>query len=116
MIVVSDTSPLNYLVLIDLQHILPDLFERILIPAAVRDELQSAGAPESIARFMAAAPAWLETREVSEVDPKLQYLDRGEREAITLAASLSAGSVLIDEKNPTTLFLTSRAEITGAWH
>ena len=40
MIVVSDTSPLNYLVLIDLQHILPDLFERILIPAAVRDELQ----------------------------------------------------------------------------
>ena len=41
MIVVSDTSPLNYFVLIDLQHILPELFERILIPAAVRDELQS---------------------------------------------------------------------------
>ena len=98
MIVVSDTSPLNYLVLIDLQHILPELFERILIPAAVRDEFQSAGAPEAIARFMAAAPAWLETRQVSEVDPRLQHLDRGEREAITLAASLSAGSVLIDEK------------------
>ena len=98
MIVVSDTSPLNYLVLIDLQHILPELFERILIPAAVRDELQSAGAPEAIERFMAAAPAWLETRQVSEVDPKLQHLGRGEREAITLAASLSAASVLIDEK------------------
>lgn len=27
---------------------------------AVRDELRSAGAPEAIARFMAAAPAWLE--------------------------------------------------------
>ena len=98
MIVVSDTSPLNYLVLTDLQHILPELFERILIPAAVRDELQSAGAPEAIARFMAAAPAWLEIRHVSEVDPKLQHLDRGEREAIALAASLSAGSVLIDER------------------
>ena len=98
MIVVSDTSPLNYLVLIDLQHILPALFERILIRAAVREELQSAGAPEAIARFMAAAPAWLETRQVSEVDPKLQHLDRGEREAITLAASLSVGSVLIDER------------------
>ena len=98
MIVVSDTSPLNYLVLIDLQHILPELFERILIPAAVRDELQSADAPETIERFMAAAPAWLETRQVSEVDPKLQHLDRGEREAITLAASLSVGSVLIDER------------------
>ena len=65
MIVVSDTSPLNYLVLIDLQHILPELFERILIPAAVREELQSAGAPEPIARFMATATAWLEIRQVS---------------------------------------------------
>jgi predicted nucleic acid-binding protein len=98
MIVVSDTSPLNYLVLIDLQHILPELFERILIPSAVRDELQSAGAPEAIARFMAAAPAWLEIRQVSDIDPKLQHLDRGEREAITLAASLPAASVLIDER------------------
>ena len=98
MIVVSDTSPLNYLVLIDLQHILPELFERILIPAAVPDELQSASAPEAIARFMAAAPAWLEIRQVSDVDPKLQHLDRGGREAITLAASLSVGSVLIDER------------------
>ena len=42
MIVVSDTSPLNYLVLIEFQHILPELFERILIPEAVRQELQSA--------------------------------------------------------------------------
>ena len=98
MIVVSDTSPLNYLVLIDLQHILPQLFERILIPVAVRDELQSAGAPEAIARFMAATPAWLEIRQVAEVDLKLQHLDRGEREAITLAGSLPAASVLIDER------------------
>ena len=52
MIVVSDTSPLNYLVLIDLQHILPELFERILIPSAVRDELQSAGAPEAIVQLL----------------------------------------------------------------
>jgi len=98
MVVVSNTSPLNYLVLIDPQHILPELFGRILIPAAVRDELQSADAPDPIARFMAAAPAWLETRHVSEVDPQLQHLGRGEREAITLAASLAAGSVLIDER------------------
>ncbi len=47
---------------------------------------------------MAAAPAWLETRQVSEVDPKVQYLDRGEREAIGLAASSAAELVLIDER------------------
>jgi predicted nucleic acid-binding protein len=115
MIVVSDTSPLNYLVLIDLQHILPELFERILIPSAVRDELQSAGAPEAIARFMAAAPAWLEIRQVPEVDPKLQYLDRGEREAITLAASLSVGSVLIDERKAVSLPESAAWRRLGRW-
>jgi predicted nucleic acid-binding protein len=98
MIVVCDTSPLNYLVLVDLQHILPELFERILIPEAVREELQSAGAPEPIARFLAAEPKWLETRRVSEVDRTLQHLDPGEREAIALAVSSAAGLVLIDER------------------
>ncbi len=113
MIVVSDTSPLNYLVLIDLQHILPELFERILIPSAVRDELQSAGAPDAISRFMAAAPAWLETREVSEVDPKLHHMDRGEREAITLAGSLSVGSVLIDERKGRLAARERRLAVSG---
>lgn len=31
MIVVSDTSPLNYLILIELHDLLPKLFDRILI-------------------------------------------------------------------------------------
>ena len=39
-----------------------------------------------------------EIRQGSAVVPKLQHLDRGEREAISLAASLSVGSVLIDER------------------
>lgn len=32
MIVVSDTSPINYLILIELQDLLPKLLDRILIP------------------------------------------------------------------------------------
>ena len=98
MIVVSDTSPLNYLVLIDLQHILPELFERILIPEAVRQELQSAAAPDAIKRFLATAPDWLATHRVVEMDPGLRQLDPGEREAIALALSVSAGLLLVDEK------------------
>jgi predicted nucleic acid-binding protein len=35
MIVVSDTSPLNYLVLIDAIHVLPLLYQTVLIPEAV---------------------------------------------------------------------------------
>ena len=45
MIVVSDTSPLNYLVLIELQDLLPNLFGRILIPTAVERDLRSAVSP-----------------------------------------------------------------------
>jgi predicted nucleic acid-binding protein len=38
-IVVADTGPLNYLVLIDAIDLLPRLFDRVFVPLAVRDEL-----------------------------------------------------------------------------
>jgi predicted nucleic acid-binding protein len=56
MIVVSDTSPINYLVLIEFQDLLPKLFDRVLIPEAVHRELQSDAAPDPIKRFLAEAP------------------------------------------------------------
>ena len=98
MIVVSDTSPLNYLLLIELQDILPQLFQRMLIPEAVRQELQSAGAPDAIKRFLATDPDWLETRPALEIDPRLRQLDPGEREAISLAFAVSTDLVLLDER------------------
>ncbi|MGH9949283.1 MAG: hypothetical protein ACRD6X_19090 [Pyrinomonadaceae bacterium] len=39
MIIVADTSPINYLVLINEIDILPGLFEQITIPQAVFEEL-----------------------------------------------------------------------------
>ncbi|MBI3490947.1 MAG: DUF3368 domain-containing protein [Acidobacteria bacterium] len=113
MIVVSDTSPLNYLVLIDLQHILPRLFERILIPEAVRQELQSTAAPDAIKRFLEAEPAWLETRLASEIDPKLLQLDPGEREAIALALAASADVVLLDERKGRQAARERRLAVSG---
>ena len=40
MIVIADTTPLNYLVLIDYVGILPQLYGRVLIPQAVWQEFQ----------------------------------------------------------------------------
>ena len=40
MIVVSDTSPLNYLILINAIDVLPMLFEEIYVPARVMEELE----------------------------------------------------------------------------
>jgi predicted nucleic acid-binding protein len=98
MIVVSDTSPINYLVLIQLQDLLPKLFDRILIPEAVHRELQSDAAPDPIKGFLAEAPDWLEVRPSPEIDPSLQQLDSGEREVIALALLTGADSVLLDER------------------
>jgi predicted nucleic acid-binding protein len=45
MIVVADTSPLNYPVWIDSVEIVRQLYGKVIIPPEVRNELQAADAP-----------------------------------------------------------------------
>ncbi|HEV2987453.1 MAG TPA: hypothetical protein VG759_03355 [Candidatus Angelobacter sp.] len=45
MIIVADTSPINYLVLIKEIEVLPRLYGKIIIPEAVREELLRPEAP-----------------------------------------------------------------------
>jgi hypothetical protein len=54
MVVVADTSPINYLVLIDQIQILPRLYTRILILTAVLSELKHPVAPEIATAILAA--------------------------------------------------------------
>lgn len=60
MVVVADTSPINYLVLIDRIGILPQLYTRILIPTAVLEELKHPVAPEPVRDWAAHPPSWLD--------------------------------------------------------
>jgi len=62
MIVVCDTSPLNYLILVGAEGVLPVLFETVIAPPAVIREMRHAKAPEQVRRWAAAPPAWLEVR------------------------------------------------------
>ncbi len=96
MIVVSDTTPLNYLVLIDQSHLLHELYGRVIIPEAVRDEMRRTGTPEKVRAFASNPPAWLEVHAVPAPDPTLN-LGAGEREAITLAQTLRADVPLLDD-------------------
>jgi predicted nucleic acid-binding protein len=48
MIVVPDTTPLNYLVLIGQADLLWQLYQRVIIPPAVYAELQRANTPEPV--------------------------------------------------------------------
>jgi predicted nucleic acid-binding protein len=97
-IVVSDTSPLNYLVLIDQADILPALYGRVLIPQAVFTELKKPETPEKVRAWLATTPAWIEVSQITGApDASLSGLDEGEREAITLALEIGADALLIDE-------------------
>jgi predicted nucleic acid-binding protein len=40
MIVVTDTTPVNYLILIDQVHLLKELYGRLVLPRAVHEEMQ----------------------------------------------------------------------------
>jgi len=98
MTVVSNTSPLNYLVLIELQQLLPTLFSRVLVPEAVLRELRSPAAPAQIGAWLDTTPHWLESRVAADIPTELRQLGPGEREAIVLAESVDDGLVLLDER------------------
>lgn len=96
MIVVADTSPINYLVLIGEIDILPKLYVRVLIPPAVLAELSHPGTPAAVREWVSGRPSWLEVQQPKE-PLRLPRLDPGEIEAIALAAELAADVILIDE-------------------
>lgn len=98
MIVVADTSPINYLLLIDQIDLLPRLFQAIIIPNEVRDEMLDSFAPPVLQRWIATPPPWLTVQSVSEVDSTLNTLDPGEQAAIILAQTLPADLLIIDER------------------
>jgi predicted nucleic acid-binding protein len=97
MLVVADTSPINYLVLIGQINVLPQLYSRILIPPAVLAELKHPVAARVVRAWATSAPSWLEVRNPKS-DVALPQLDPGESAAIALATEVHAEVVLIDDK------------------
>ncbi|HOW73928.1 MAG TPA: DUF3368 domain-containing protein [Phycisphaerae bacterium] len=112
MIVISDTTPINYLVLIGQIDLLPRLFGRVLVPPAVLDELQSHGSPEALQAWSIAIPTWLEVRTPSYIDATIR-LGRGEVEAISLARELRANEVLIDDLKARKAAMVRGLKVTG---
>jgi predicted nucleic acid-binding protein len=98
MIVVSDTSPLCYLILIDLIEVLPQLYGEVFVPQWVQAELAASKSPTAVQQWIAAPPGWLVVRPITPLTgAAVDNLDRGEREAIALAEMLSADLVMLDD-------------------
>jgi predicted nucleic acid-binding protein len=98
MIVVADTTPLNYLILIGHIDILEAQYGRILIPHAVNEEMLVPDTPVSVRAWAKNPPHWLEILSPSTARNSLPAnLDHGETEAIQLAEELHSDWLLIDE-------------------
>jgi predicted nucleic acid-binding protein len=99
MIVVSDTTPLNYLILIEQIDLLPRLYGQVFVPTTVAHELQHLRAPAAVREWIAHPPAWLEIRGVDIAEESGALLDAGELAALTLAEELHADLVLMDDRS-----------------
>jgi len=126
MVVVTDTSPINYLILTGYIDVLPVLHGEVVIPQAVARELRDPRTPELVRQWIGAPPAWCAIqRPQRPSDPALADLGDGEREAILLCQELGADALLTDDTEAydaarargiaviRTLALVERADLQG---
>jgi predicted nucleic acid-binding protein len=99
MIVVADSGPLHYLILLEHTELLRRFYGQVLVPEPVARELSATGAPAIVREWITEPPTWVEVRPVPPdvVSMITGDLDLGERAAIALAETAHADLLLIDE-------------------
>lgn len=99
MLVVADTSPLNYLIQIGAVDVLPEVYDRLIVPTVVLSELTAEGSPHGVAAWASNPPAWLieEGPPLGFVSNLTSSLDPGEQAAIHIALHRPGSLLLIDE-------------------
>src|ERR1700730_6018000 len=116
-VVVADTSPLNYLVQIRYQDLLPALYERVLVPPAVIAELDHPATPAAVRTWLAHRPEWIvigQLQSPSDTPQALPELDPGEREAIQLALEAHADLVLMGREMAIRMWKDDVFQTTGS--
>ena len=99
MIVISDTSPIINLAIIDKLDLLPQLFNTIVIPEAVFNEIVIIGKGLPGSDIIENAK-WVEVKTCNNrifINSLLDYVQIGEAEALTLALELQADTIIVDE-------------------
>jgi predicted nucleic acid-binding protein len=114
MIVVADTSPLCYLILISEIDVLPKLYSQVLAPSAVIAELLDQDAPAAVSNWAANLPSWISARENPVgMTSGMEKLQAGEQAAILLAELTAADMILLDEKSARRVAADRGLRITG---
>jgi predicted nucleic acid-binding protein len=114
MIVVADTSPICYLLLIGEIDLLPQLYGKVLIPQVVQRELADERSPAVVQAWISQPPKWLVIQTVDVPSQSaLDNLDLGERSAIVLAEQQGANLILIDDLLGRRVALSRCLRVTG---
>ena len=114
MIVVSNSSPICYLILIEQIHLLPNMFGTLTVPEAVIRELSNQRAPEVVRGWAAQLPQWIKVQTLKAgPDPEFNRLHAGEREAILLAQDIEADLIILDEKAARQIAKEQGLQVTG---
>ncbi len=115
-LVVADTGPINYLILIESIDVLPVLFNQVILPESVELELRDPGAPTPVKTWIDNPPNWLDVRKIGDSlrEPMLPAgLDEGEAGAIRLAVALHADLLLIDDRKGVAAAIRLGLSVTG---
>lgn len=96
MIVVSDSGPVQYLVLTERVNAIQVFYEELIVPPAVVHELSQPTTPESVRAWISNHPSWVQIRAPISLLQMPDRLGKGEVEAISLATELGA-RLLIDD-------------------
>jgi Predicted nucleic acid-binding protein, contains PIN domain len=115
-LIIADTGPINYLVLIGNIDLLPVLFEKVILPSAVQAELTDPDAPPSVRNWITHPPAWLDVHETPSRQfdqASVEGLDEGETAAIALAISLDADLLLMDDRKGVIVARGKGLRVTG---
>ena len=116
MSVISNTSPLCNLAIVNQLWILPAIYGRVIIPPMVADELANADGIPSVQNILTLD--WIRVCPLTETAlagslERDRKLDSGEAQAIALAIQIQATDLLIDERLGRRAAVSLGVSVTG---
>lgn len=115
MIIVSNTSPIFYLSTIGQLDLLRQLYDEIVIPTKVFNEITNIGNTDASARVVPTL-SWIKKQSATDqafVNTLRAELDPDEAEAIALAVELNADRLLMDERLGRATAMRVGLQVTG---
>ena len=104
MMVISDTSCIGYLIIIDKLLLLKENFSKIIIPETVHKEILQLSSKYNLNKYLKSE--WITSMTITNYKlykELLNKVDEGESEAIVLSQEIHADLLLIDERKGTQL-------------